>query len=150
MVSLEAAFALQGPEALLGILRQVQKEHGYLSPQLMNSVAQKLNLPPRQLWEVASFYSLYDLSAPGRYVIRICRSSPCHVRGAKEVFAALKQELGIEPGQTTADGLFTIKEVSCLGLCSVAPAMMVGDLVYGKLTGESVRKIIRKYCKSVD
>ena len=138
------------PEGILGILRQVQREKGYLSPEVIYQVAEELGLPPRQLWEVASFYSLYDLAPQGQHVIRICKSSPCHVRGAGEVLLALEEELGIEPGETTADGRFTLKEVSCLGLCSVAPAMMVGELVYGKLTGASVKEIIGKYYKNVD
>jgi NADH:ubiquinone oxidoreductase subunit E len=145
-----AALKDKKPELLLGILRQIEEEMGYLTPRALSSVAKRLHIPPRQLWEVASFYSLYHLSPPGRHLIRICRSAPCHVRGAGVVLAALERELGIRPGQTTADGFFTIEEVSCLGLCSVAPAMMIGDLVWGKLTRERVAEIIRKYYKSVD
>ena len=108
----------------------------------MQQIAEALGVP----WARSSAWPLFTPSSPsapkGKHIIRFCESAPCHIRGAEEIFAALEEELGVSPGQTTADGLFTLEHTSCLGVCGVAPAMMVDEVVYGNLTRGKIREII--------
>ncbi len=132
---------------LLGLLRQVQERAGYLAPGLMKRVALATELPLSQLYGVATFYSLFSTKPKGRYVIRVCESAPCHVEGASAVMTALKSCLGIDFGETTDCGLFTLEATSCIGVCGVAPALMVNDEVHGNLEPDDIPMIIRKYQK---
>ena len=130
---------------LIPILQETQKELGYLPEEAMLQIAEALNIPVGKVFGVATFYTLFATAPKGRYIVRICESAPCHIRGAEEIVAALEEELAIGPGQTTPDGLFTLEHTSCLGVCGVAPAIMINDEVYGNLTPEKVREIINQY-----
>jgi NADH:ubiquinone oxidoreductase subunit E len=94
---------------------------------------------------VATFYSLLYTKPKGKYTVRVCESAPCHVQGAQEVVDTLVRELGVSFGETTPDGLFTLEKVSCLGVCGVAPAVMIDDRVYGNLTPETVAAVLQEY-----
>ncbi|MGQ9780376.1 MAG: NADH-quinone oxidoreductase subunit NuoE [Bacillota bacterium] len=144
---IEAIIARHGGEAskLLPILQETQRRYGYLPEEAMQRIADALGLPVAKVFGVATFYSLFAVAPKGKHVIRVCENAPCHLRGAEEVFAALEEELGIKPGETTADGLFTLEQTSCLGVCGVAPVMMVDEVVYGNLTPTRVREIIANY-----
>jgi len=130
---------------LLPILQETQRRYGYLPEEAMQQIADALSLPVAKVFGVATFYSLFAVAPKGQHIIRVCENAPCHLRGAEEVFAALREELGIQPGETTADGLFTLEQTSCLGVCGVAPVMMVDEVVYGNLTPTRVREIIANY-----
>ena len=125
-------------------LHFIQKERGYLSEEDALFLAKELNLPPVEVYSVASFYSMFTLKERGRYIIRVCVSLPCYLKGSREILQALTEELNISVGQTTADKRFTIEAVSCLGACDKAPAMMINEEIYGNLTPAKVKEIIRQ------
>ncbi|HQI87596.1 MAG TPA: NADH-quinone oxidoreductase subunit NuoE [Anaerolineae bacterium] len=129
-------------EALVEILRDVSQAAGYVTPEDLATIAQRLGLPQSQVHSVASFYSLISLKPMGKHVIRFCQDAPCHVAGGREIWEALEQTLSIPFGATTADGQWTLLTTSCIGACSVGPVMMVDDEVYGNLTPGRVREIL--------
>lgn len=129
--------------ALLMALRVTQDALGYLSDEAINAVADYLELPRIWAYEVVSFYSLYHRQAVGRYVIRLCGSIACHLRGAHSLMHHLEKTLGIQAGQTTSDGLFTLLETECLAACTAAPALTINDKTYREnLTLASVDALI--------
>lgn len=134
------------PDALISVLRKIQQALGYLPEEALVRVARTLNVPLSKVYGVATFYSLFAVgSRKGTYIIRVCENAPCHVLGAREVIRALEGELGIKMGGTTPDGRFTLEYTSCLGVCGVAPAIMINDDVYGNLTPQRVRAILSEY-----
>lgn len=131
---------------LLPILHAVQDTCGnWLPYEALQLVSQELEIPFGYLYGVLSFYSMFSTSPRGRFIIRMCESPPCHINGADNILEALETELGIEVGETTADGLFTLEHTACLGVCEVAPAMQINEVVFGNLTSERVRDIINDY-----
>ncbi len=144
LAELDEILARHGREAgnLLPILQEAQRAYGYLSEEAMEQIAEGVGVPVAKVFGVATFYSLFATAPKGKHVIRLCESAPCHLRGALEVCAALQETLQIKPGETTADGLFTLEYTSCLGVCGVAPVMMIDDVVYGNLTPDRVREIV--------
>jgi len=133
------------PGALIPILQEVQARVGYLPPEVLELIGEAARVPAAQVLGVASFYSQFRLEPVGKYVIKVCHGTACHVQGATAVTEALCDELGVKSGGTTADGRFTLSSVACLGCCSLAPVMMIEDNTYGRLTPEQARKIVRKY-----
>ncbi len=129
-------------EALVEILRDVSQANGYVTPEDLATIAQRLGLPQSHVYSVASFYSLISLKPLGKHVIRFCQDAPCHVAGGREVWEVLEQTLGIPFGATTPDGTWTLLPTSCIGACSVGPVMMVDDEIYGNLTPDRVREIL--------
>lgn len=130
---------------LIPILHDLQETLGHVSPEVMETIAEELGIPASDIYGVTTFYTLFYTRPQGRYIVRLCDSPPCHIEGSKKIREALTKELGIEPGKTTEDRLFSFEVVSCMGLCGVAPAIMVNDDVYGNLTPEVIPEIIRKY-----
>ena len=130
---------------LIYILKDVQKEYGYLSDTVLTQVAKKTMIPLSEIYGVATFYSLFTTTPKGKYIVRCCNNAPCHVKGSKEVLEKIKQYLGLEMNETTSDGAFTLEFTSCLGLCAVAPVMMINDDVYGNLTPEKAVAILKDY-----
>ena len=130
---------------LIYILKDVQKEMGYLSEQVLTEVARKTDIPLSQIYGVATFYSLFTIKEKGKHIVRCCNNAPCYVNGSKEVLEKIKEYLGVETGETTLDKTFTLEFTSCLGLCAVAPVMMVDDQVYGNLTPEKAVAILKDY-----
>lgn len=130
---------------LIPILHDIQREMGYVSPEAMETVAARLGTTASQVHSVATFYTLFYTKPQGKYMVRLCDSPPCHIEGSKAIREALSKELGISAGETTEDGNFTFEVVSCMGLCGVAPAIMVNDDVYGNLKPEMIAGIIAKY-----
>ena len=133
------------PGALLPILREVQAELGWISEDSMKRIATALEIPWGQVYGTATFYTLFATRPQGRHVIRVCESAPCHVAGAAAVLAELEKQLGVSPGETTADGRFTLELTSCIGICGVAPAIMIGDEVHGNLAPEMIVDVLAKY-----
>ncbi|MFP3867233.1 MAG: NADH-quinone oxidoreductase subunit NuoF [Desulfobacteraceae bacterium] len=131
---------------LLPILHAVQDIcNNWLPMEALQLVSQELDLPYGYLYGVLSFYSMYSTSPRGKYIIRMCESPPCHINGADNILETLKAELAIEVGQTTDDGLFTLEQTACLGVCEVAPAMQINEVVFGNLTSDRVKQIIADY-----
>lgn len=133
--------------ALLPLLHLLQEQEGWTSPEGMDYVAGLLDIQPIEVYEVASFYTMYHLEPVGKHVIEYCRTGPCCLMGAEEVYVHLKQRLGIEAGQTTSDGLFTIKEVECLAACGMGPVFQIREQYYMNLTNERVDEIIAELSK---
>ena len=122
------------PARLVPILQAVQEEYRYLPEEVMTFVATNLGIPPARVYGVATFYSHFALSPKGKYVIRVCDGTACHVKGSQDMVDALTARLGLRPGQkTTEDMLFTLETVSCLGACGLAPALVVNDDVHGQM-----------------
>lgn len=134
--------------ALLPVLHLAQEEFGgWLSPETMDYVAGLLNLLPIEVYEVATFYSMYNKKPVGKYVLEVCQTGPCMIRGSHEIIQYIEEKLGIRPGETTADGLFTLKPAECLGACGYAPMMQLGKHYREHLTKEKVDELIER-CKA--
>jgi NADH-quinone oxidoreductase E subunit len=130
---------------LLPILHALQDSCGYVSQEAMEEVAYWLSIPASEVYGTVTFYTLFSTKPKGKYIIRLCDSPPCHLKGSDAVKQAVQKHLAVKPGETTGDGLFTLEEVSCLGLCDESPAMMVNDDIYGNLAPEKIPGILKKY-----
>lgn len=134
--------------ALLPVLHMAQEQLGWLSAEAMDYVASLLNLEPIEVYEVATFYSMYNLKPVGKYLFEVCQTGPCMIKGSDDIVAYIGEKLGIKPGETTSDGLFTLKTVECLGACGYAPMMQLGKHYKEHLTKEKVDAIIEECRKS--
>jgi NADH-quinone oxidoreductase subunit E len=133
----------QKRSAVMAALRIVQDQNnGFLTNDLMDAVAEYLNMPSIAVYEVATFYSMYELDPVGRHKICLCTNISCMLCGSDNIVEHLMQRLGIKMGQTTPDGRFTLKEVECLGACVDAPMFQIGDTYYGNLTTDKIDKIL--------
>jgi NADH-quinone oxidoreductase subunit E len=130
--------------ALIPVLHMVQEQQGWLSAESMDYVAGLLHLEPIEVYEVATFYSMFNLKPVGKHLLEVCQTGPCMVSGADDIIDYIKQKLGIKPGETTPDGLFTLKPVECLGACGYAPMMQMGQTYREHLTKEKVDAIIEQ------
>ena len=131
--------------ALLPVLHIAQQEFGgWLDVPVMDYVASVLNIEPIEVYEVASFYSMYNLHPVGKYMFEVCQTGPCMINGCDDIIAYIKEKLNIAVGETTADGMFTLKTVECLGACGYAPMMQLGKIYKEHLTKEKVDAIIEE------
>jgi len=130
--------------ALLPVLHIAQETYGWLSAETMDYVASLLNIEPIEVYEVATFYSMYNLKPVGKHLFEVCQTGPCMVNGSDDIIDYIKQKLGIKVGETTGDGLFTLKTVECLGACGYAPMMQFGKTFREHLTKEKVDQIIEE------
>lgn len=128
--------------AVMAALRIAQEEHGWLSVPLMDYIAELLGMRPIQVYEVATFYSMYDLKPVGKHKISICTNISCMLCGSDVIIKHLEKRLGVKLGETTPDGKFTIKEVECLAACGGAPMFQIGKTYYENLTPEMVDRIL--------
>lgn len=136
--------------ALIPVLHLAQQEFGgWLSTETMDYVASLLQLKPIEVYEVASFYSMYNLKPVGKYMFEVCQTGPCMLNGSDDIVAYIHEKLGIKPGETTADGMFTLKTVECLGACGYAPMMQLGKHYREHLTKEKVDAVIEECRKNV-
>lgn len=133
------------PEALVPILSEVNEKLGYLPTAALTEISRAVRLPGSQLMAVASFYRMLSTKPRGRHVIQFCESAPCHVMGGRLVRRVLQEELGLEPGETSADGRWTLLAVSCPGVCGVGPVLMVDENIYGNITPSRIREILALY-----
>lgn len=135
--------------ALLPVLHVAQAEFdGWLSAPVMDYVASILNIKPIEVYEVASFYSMYNLKPVGKCVIEVCRTGPCWLMGAEDIIAYIEKKLNIKTGETTKDGMFTLKAVECLASCGTAPMMQIGETYHENLTCEKTEQILEEYKKN--
>lgn len=130
---------------LIAILREAQDAYGYLPPLVLEAIAERLGVSWSTVYGVASFYEHFHLKPRGKHIIRVCRGTACHVRGATSILSAVERALGVGDGETTEDRVFTLTTVACLGTCSLAPVMMVDQNYYGKLTPDRVAPILEEY-----
>lgn len=137
------------PESyLIDILHKAQSLYGYLKKDVMDFVAEEMNIPTAHIWGVATFYHYFNLKPIGKYVIAVCMGTACYVKGAVDVLDAIKKELNIGIGETTQDGLFTLQEARCLGACGLAPVVMINNKIHGDLTPKKVLDVIAGYRKA--
>ncbi|HQP32676.1 MAG TPA: NADH-quinone oxidoreductase subunit NuoE, partial [Candidatus Cloacimonas sp.] len=129
---------------LIQILHEIQDQdpQHYISPEAVDIVAEYLKIPVNHIYGVLTFYTMYSTKPRGKNIIRLCESPPCYIKGSENMLRKMKILLGINVGETTKDGLFTLEFTSCLGVCGNAPVMMINDDVYGDLTEEKVEEII--------
>ena len=132
---------------LITILQKAQEIYGYLPKDVMYYIAENVGITPAEVMGVATFYSQFRLTPIGKYLIRSCQGTACHVNGSERVSAAISEYLGIGNGETTEDGLFTLEEVACLGCCSLAPVIMINGEAYGNLTPDSAVEVIKNIQK---
>ena len=140
-------FAAFGRERknLIPVLQKVQEKLGYLPEEAISEVAQFLRLSGNEVYGVASFYAQFRFERQGEHGIKVCLGTACHVRGGRRIMDTVKQELGLQPGETSDDYKFSLERVACFGSCALAPVMVVDNTVYGRMTTVKARQIISRY-----
>jgi NADH-quinone oxidoreductase subunit E len=136
-----------GRDSLIPIMQEVQDTKGYISRDSVVAIGQYLKLPSSKIYGVATFYNQFRFQAIGKYHIQVCRGTACHVKGSGALLEVIKQELKIQDGETTRDGLFSIEVVACIGACGLAPVIAVNGEFHAKLTQEDARKLLKKIRK---
>jgi NADH-quinone oxidoreductase subunit E len=129
---------------IITVLQNAQEIYGYLPVEVLKLIADRTGNKRAKVYGIATFYSQFRLTPRGKYIILQCQGTACHVNGSKAVSKALCEELGINPGETSSDEMFTLEDVACLGCCSLAPVIMINGEAYGNLTPENARKIIKE------
>lgn len=130
--------------ALIPLVQRIQNEFGYIPPQSIPIIARAVGLFPSQVQGVISFYAQLYTQPRGRKVVRVCRGTACHVRGGKTILKLAKQHLGIEEGETTPDLEYTLETVACIGVCALAPNIVVGERVYGHMNPKKAEQLFKK------
>lgn len=129
---------------LITILQKTQEIYGYLPQEAICLISEKTGIAESEIMGVATFYTQFRLTPVGKYLIMLCQGTACHVNSSQLILQTIKDELGIDDGETTDDGLFTLKCVACLGCCSLSPVMMINEDTYGSLTPEKTKKILKE------
>lgn len=129
---------------LIPMLQKAQEIYGYLPPEVLKRISEKTGIPLSQIYGVATFYSQFYLTRRGKHIIRQCDGTACHVRGAGKIVDAIQNELGVQPGETSADYQYTFEVVYCLGACGLAPVAVVDDKVVGRLVPEKMVQILKE------
>lgn len=132
-------------DALIPILQEVQEAQGFLSQEAVIRIGRHLRLPVSKIYGVSTFYNQFRFQPPGRFHVQVCRGTACHVKGSLALLEAVKRTLGVEPGQTTRDGLFSLEVVACIGACGLAPVISVGGEFHAGVRSESVSAILESY-----
>ena len=127
---------------LMMILSDIQNEYGYIPLDVQEIVSEETGISVAEIYGVVTFYSFFSLTPKGKFVIGCCLGTACYVKGAQKVIDVFSEELGIKPGETTDDGMFTLDALRCIGACGIAPAVSVNGKVYPKMTGSQVREVI--------
>jgi NADH:ubiquinone oxidoreductase subunit E len=130
---------------LIPLLQQIQERAGYLSEDSVLEVARALHISENEVYGVASFYTQFRFHAPGRHTIKVCLGTACHVSSGQKMLEAVERELNIKTGETTADGLFDLQRVACLGCCALAPVMQIDEQIYGRVTNTRLKRILESY-----
>jgi len=130
---------------LINVLHKTQDYLGYLPAEAQEVIAQELEIPTAKVYGVVSFYSFFTMIPKGRYPVSICMGTACYVRGAERILDEFKHLLGLNVGETGADGLFSLASLRCVGACGLAPVVLVGEKVYGRLASEDVKSIVEEY-----
>lgn len=130
---------------ILAMMQDVQKKFNYLPREAMEMIAEHVNAPFSRIYSMATFYKAFSLVPKGRYNIKVCDGTACHIKGSNVLINQVYKHLGIKPGETTEDGLFSIETVNCLGACAISPVMVVNERVHPKVTSSSIIDIIKSY-----
>ena len=130
---------------LMMILSDIQKEYGYIPLEVQEIVSARTGISVAEIYGVVTFYSFFSLTPKGKYVIGVCLGTACYVKGAQQVLDKFSELLGIKPGETSADGLFTLDALRCIGACGIAPAVTINGKVYPKLSVDAVPKVVNEY-----
>lgn len=133
------------PGSLITVLHHAQEAYGYLSTEVMQYIAAQLHIPLSKVSGVVSFYAFFNTKPKGKYAVSVCLGTACHVKGANDIMAACKHHLGVELGDTTEDGLFTLELCHCVGACSMAPVLTVNGEVYGNLTPKGIPELLDRF-----
>jgi NADH-quinone oxidoreductase subunit E len=133
--------------SLIAVLQDIQEKYNWLPPEALRLISERLCVPLIDVYSVATFYRAFSLTPRGKHVVTVCLGTACHVRGAPTILDRVKSKLNIEPGNTTADGNFTLESVNCLGACALAPIVVVDGKYYGQTTVQKVDQIIDQYKK---
>ncbi|MDD6390395.1 MAG: NADH-quinone oxidoreductase subunit NuoE [Firmicutes bacterium] len=133
--------------ALIPVLHEAQELYGYLPMEVQLAISKGLQIPLAEIYGVVSFYSQFSTEPKGKYRISVCLGTACYVKGAQEILQTFESRLGIEVGQCTDDGMFSIEPCRCVGACGLAPVVTINDEVYGKLVPDDVDRLIDKYMK---
>jgi len=134
---------------LIAVLHKVQGHFGYLGRAQLDAVAQLMQIPTAKVTGVATFYHFFRVQPRGQLVINVCMGTACYVKGADRVAEKVKEELGIDFGETTTDGMFSLEATRCLGTCGLAPVMMIGDTVHGEVTPDQIPGLLEKALREV-
>ena len=135
---------------LMMILSDIQKEYGYIPLEVQELVSEKTGISVAEIYGVVTFYSFFSLQPKGKYVIGCCLGTACYVKGAQQVIDKFSEIIGIKPGETSADGLFTLDALRCIGACGIAPAVQINGKVYPKLEVSAIPAIVEEYRKEAN
>jgi NADP-reducing hydrogenase subunit HndA len=133
------------PQELINVLHKCQEHFGYLPAEVQEVVSEGLGVPVAKIYGVITFYSFFTMTPKGKHPVSICMDTACYVRGAEKVLDEFKRELGIQVGQTTRDGKFSLSSLRCVGACGLAPVVLVGDKTYGRVAPDDVKNILKEY-----
>lgn len=131
--------------SLIPLLQSAQESYGYIPEKVIYYISELTGIPASEIYGVITFYAQFRLRPMGKNIVRVCEGTACHVNGAKSVLSTLQDELGIDVGGTTEDGVFSLLSVACLGCCSLAPVMMINDETHGNLTNDKIKKIFKQF-----
>lgn len=132
---------------LISVLHKVQQHFGFLGREQLDAVAQLMQIPSAKVTGVATFYHIFHQQPRGQFVINVCMGTACYVKGAERIAERIKEELGIDFGETTTDGMFTLVAARCLGTCGLAPVVTIGDQVHGEVTPDQIPSLLEKALK---
>jgi NADH:ubiquinone oxidoreductase subunit E len=130
---------------LIAVLHKAQEHYGYLSPEVLDCIAQLMQIPTAKVSGVASFYHYFRLKPRGKYIINVCQGTACYIKGSEVVANRFREELGIEYGETTTDNMFTLEATRCLGACALAPVVKIGDDMHARVRPDDVPNILQSY-----
>jgi NADH-quinone oxidoreductase subunit E len=132
-------------QSALAAMQDMQRQFGYLPREGLEALSKHLSCPFSQLYSMATFYKAFSLKPKGKHIIKLCDGTACHIRGGSVIREGVERELGIRPGETTEDGLFSLQLVNCLGSCAIAPVILIDDTFYGKMTLEKLPGVLNSY-----
>jgi len=135
------------PGSIIAILQDVQEEFSYLPPPALKLISRGLSVPLSRILSLATFYKAFSLTPKGKHPVHVCLGTACHVRGAQLIIEKFERDLGIKAGETSADGQFSLDAVRCVGCCGLAPVVMVGEDVHGKVSSAKIAGLLKKYGK---
>lgn len=133
------------PQELINVLHKSQEHFGYLPAEVQEVVSDELVVPVAKIYGVVTFYSFFTMTPKGKHPVSICMGTACYVRGAEKVLDEFKKELGLQVGETTKDGKFSLSSLRCVGACGLAPVVLIGDKTYGRVAPDDVKNILKEY-----
>jgi NADH:ubiquinone oxidoreductase subunit E len=132
------------PKALIAVLQDIQREFHYLPCEALTETAKALNVPLSKVFSVSTFYNAFSLTPRGEIIIRVCQGTACHIKGADQILNQLEKGLNLKQGETSSDMKYTLEVVNCVGVCAMAPVMIVNETYHGNLRGEKALKLVKK------